>query len=115
LPKRIQNGNHLPMNFLRAHPEGVCLALKVQPRAPKNGFGPALGGELKIKIASPPVKGAANDTLIGFLAETFDCRASALQIMRGQMSRHKLVLLRGVTLEQARQRLAPWLNASRGS
>ena len=51
-------------NFLRAQPDGVLLAVKLQPRASKNEIvGPA-GEELKIKVTAPPVDAAANEALV---------------------------------------------------
>src|SRR5260221_5964954 len=59
--------------FLQIQKDGVCLAVKVQPRAPKNEIGQPLGNELKIKVTAPPVDSAANDALLRFVAEKLDC------------------------------------------
>lgn len=86
--------------FLKAHREGTLLSVKVIPRASRNEIGEVLGGELKIKITAPPVDSAANRALIEFLAETLSCPKSAVILLRGETSRHKTLLLKGLTPEQ---------------
>ena len=83
--------------FLREQPDGVLLAIKLQPWASSNEVGQPLGSELKIKVTAPPVDAAANEAVIRLLAEKFACPRSAVQILRGQTSRHKVIKLRGLT------------------
>ena len=85
--------------FLKAHPEGTLLAIKVIPRASRNEIGEALGNELKIKVTAPPVDSAANRAVIEFLAETLSCPKSAIVLTRGKTARHKTLLLKGITPE----------------
>ena len=93
-------------SFLRVQKDGVCLAIKLQPRASKNEIGPLLGDELKIKVTAPPVDAAANEALVRLLAETLDCPRSAVQLVRGLTSRHKTVLICRVAPETILKRLA---------
>ena len=83
--------------FLTVQPDGVTLAVKVTPRAPHNEIGEASGTELRVKVTAPPVDAAANEALIRLLAEKMDCPRSAVRIVRGQTSRHKIVKLHGVS------------------
>lgn len=92
--------------FLTIQTDGVVLALKVTPRAPRNEIGEPLGNELRVKVTAPPVDAAANEALIRFLAECFDCPRSKVQLMRGQTSRHKVVKLLGVSAEAVAAKLA---------
>lgn len=92
--------------YLQHHPSGVLLSLKVQPRASKNAIAEALGNELKVKVTAPPVDSAANEALIRFLAEVLDCPRGAVQLLRGQTSRHKKVLLQGLKLEEVAAKLS---------
>jgi len=92
-------------NYLTEHRDGVCLAVKLQPRASKNEIGPALGQELKIKVTAPPVDDAANQALVELLAETFDCARSSVQILRGRTSQHKTVLIAGMKAEEVVRKL----------
>jgi uncharacterized protein (TIGR00251 family) len=92
-------------NYLTTTDTGIFLAVKLLPRAAKNEIGPALGNELKIKVTAPPVEGAANRALVHFLAETLGCPRSAVQIVRGQASRHKTVAIAGMGAAEALARL----------
>ena len=47
----------------------VRIEVYVQPRASKTGLAGTHGGLIKICIAAPPVKNAANRALIGFIAK----------------------------------------------
>jgi uncharacterized protein (TIGR00251 family) len=75
----------------------VILSLKVQPRASENAVAEVMGNELKIKVTAPPVDSAANEALIAFLAQTLSCPRSAIRLLRGQTSRHKQVLITGMS------------------
>lgn len=94
-----------PPEFLRVQSDGVQLAVKLQPRASKNEIGGAIGPELKIKVTAPPVEAAANEALCRLLADTLDCPRSAVQLLRGHTSRHKTVLVRGVSAAEVLKRL----------
>ena len=92
--------------FLHACVDGVQIAIKLQPRASKNEMGEAIGNELKIRISAPPVDSAANQALLDFLAESFACPRSAVQLVRGRTSRHKTILVRGMSAESILERIA---------
>jgi hypothetical protein len=91
--------------YLTPHENGVCLAIKLQPRAAKDEIARVEGNELKIKVTAPPVDAAANEALLRLLAETLDCPRSAVQLVRGHTARHKVVVVRGVSPEAAVARL----------
>jgi uncharacterized protein (TIGR00251 family) len=93
------------MSFLHPHKNGVLIAIRVQPRGSKNEIGEPVGDELKIKVTAPPVDSAANEALIRLLSDTLDCPKSAIQLLRGQASRHKQVLVTGLSIETVQQRL----------
>jgi uncharacterized protein (TIGR00251 family) len=102
--------------MLRAHAAGVTLAVRAQPGAKKTaitgvyGEGPA--AQLKIAVHAPPLEGRANQALIAFLAETFAVPKSAVELTTGVLSRSKVFLLRGVTLEKVKILLAEWTRKS---
>jgi uncharacterized protein len=99
----------LPMElpgFLRAQAGGALLSVKLQPRASKNEIGRPLGDELKIKVTAPPVDAAANQALIGLLAEKLDCSRGRVELIRGQTSRHKTLKLHGFTPEEVLKKFA---------
>jgi uncharacterized protein len=96
--------------ILRATPDGVTLAVRAQPGARKTmivgDYGEGEHAQLKIAVQAPPVDGKANALLISFLAETFGLSKSNVEIVSGELSRSKVFLLRGVSLEEAKARLA---------
>ena len=93
------------LDFLQAHPDGVCLQVKVVPRSSRNQIGEALGDRLKIKIAAPPVDSAANEELIKFLAKELGLPKASVELFRGSTSKNKSVLLRGFSREEIAEKL----------
>ena len=77
-------------------PEGAVLTVHVQPKASKTQYVGLHGGALKFRVAAPPVEGAANEALCGYLAGLFRLPKKAVVIQSGQSSRKKRVLLAGV-------------------
>ena len=91
--------------YLRVQPDGVWLSIKLQPRASANEIGEALGNELRVKVTAAPVDSAANEALVRFLAEELDCPRNRVELVRGQTSRHKVVKLHGLTVEDVAKKL----------
>jgi uncharacterized protein (TIGR00251 family) len=96
--------------MLRTTPAGVTLAVRAQPGAKRTSIVGAYGADadaqLKIAVQAPPPEGKANSALIAFLAEFFGVSKSKVEIVSGELSRSKVLLLRGVSLEEAKKRLA---------
>jgi len=93
------------MSFLRATGDGVVIALHVQPRASRNGLAGEVEGELKLRLTSPPVEGAANELCRKYFAKLLGVARSRLELVSGEKSRHKQLLVRGGELEEVRRRL----------
>lgn len=80
--------------------KGAAISVKVQPRARKTEVaGVMADGTLKIKVAAPPVDGAANKALVGFLAQTLGLPAGQIDIIAGENSERKLISLVGISPE----------------
>jgi uncharacterized protein (TIGR00251 family) len=77
--------------WIRVHGEGFSLALRVQPGAPRAALLGPYGERLKVAIPAPPVDGRANESLLRFLAECLQLRASMLHLTAGTGARDKLV------------------------
>ena len=97
----------LNQTFVSPHADGTCISIKLQPRAAKTSISGVAGNELKVSVPAPPVDGAANEALLRFLAERLDCPRSNLQLIRGNTSRHKVVLVHGLKPTLILPRLAP--------
>jgi hypothetical protein len=91
--------------FLRVQPDGVLLSVKLQPRASVNEIGEALGNELRIKVTAPPVEAAANEALLKLLAQQLHCPRNRVDIVRGHTSRHKVLKLYGLAVEDVLNKL----------
>jgi uncharacterized protein (TIGR00251 family) len=90
------------MSWIRETPEGVLVSLLIQPRASKNQISGLQGDRLKVRLTAPPVEGAANKLCIAFLAKCLKVSKSNIDIVSGQSSRQKKVLVRGARLEAVR-------------
>src|SRR5687768_7501657 len=79
------------MDFIKQKDGYSLLLITVQPGARKDQVVGPYGQpvRLKIKIAAPPVEGAANESLIKFLSALLGIPKSKLQILRGEGSRQK--------------------------
>ncbi len=73
------------------------------PRAKKTRLMGFHGGYPKIALAAPPVEGRANEELVDFLRELLTLPSRSVEMLRGDTSRRKSVLLRGVTPEKIAQ------------
>lgn len=71
--------------------QGYILRLTVSPGASRTEVVGLLGDRLKVRLAAPPKKGAANQELLAFLARALKIPKSSLQITGGHQSRAKVV------------------------
>ena len=78
----------------------VVIQVRVTPRARRNALGPMTDGVLAVRLAAPPVEGAANKALIAFLAEALKVPKSAIRIDSGEHARRKRVRIAGLTAEE---------------
>lgn len=77
------------------------LAVRLTPRGGRDAVdGWALDADgrafLKVRVASPPVDGAANAALVAFLAKTLKIPRSAVRLASGETARVKRLELDGV-------------------
>lgn len=81
--------------FLTHLDNALVLSVYVQPRASKNQLCGIQGEELKIRLTSPPVDGAANKLCQEFIADLFNVSKSSVEIISGKTSRHKRLRITG--------------------
>lgn len=91
--------------WARQTPDGVLIAVHIQPNASRSACAGQHGEALKLRIAAPPVEGAANEALTHFLADRLRVPLRNITIQSGERSRRKQVLLRNTTLETVTERL----------
>lgn len=80
--------------------DGVVFTVRVVPRASRSEMIGEYDGALKVRIASPPVDGAANAELIRLLAKQFSISRSYVVIIGGQTSKTKQIRMTGITAAQ---------------
>ena len=83
-----------------AHADGVVLTVRVTPRSRRNAIGGFvdLGGgrnALAVRLAAPPVDGAANALLCKFIAEQLSIIPRKLRLISGEKSRIKTLRITG--------------------
>lgn len=81
--------------FLATRKNDLILSVYVQPRASKNQICGIRGEELKIRLTSPPIDGAANKLCREFVADLFEVANSLVDIISGETSRHKRLRVTG--------------------
>jgi uncharacterized protein (TIGR00251 family) len=74
---------------------GLTFAVRIVPRASRSEIAGEYNGALRIRIAAPPVEGAANRELIRLLARMFNLPQNAVAIVSGAASKSKIVRIAG--------------------
>lgn len=74
---------------------GLTFAVRIVPRASRSEIAGEYNGALRIRIAAPPVEGAANRELIRLLARMFNLPQKAVAIVSGVGSKSKIVRIAG--------------------
>ncbi|GAB6035284.1 DUF167 family protein YggU [Galenea microaerophila] len=71
--------------------EDLIFTIYLQPKASRDQIQGWHDGELKVAITAPPIDGKANAHLIKFLSKQFKTSKSHIEILSGELSRHKKV------------------------
>ena len=83
-------------DWLKSAPGGIRLLVSASPRASRTEVVGVVEGRLRVRVAAPPVEGAANAELVRFLARSLGVPQSAVTVTAGATGRRKTVLVRGV-------------------
>jgi len=62
---------------------------------------------LRVRVAAPPVEGAANAALVALIARRLKLPLRAVRLAGGELARQKRLVVQGVTQEQLRRSLQP--------
>ena len=79
--------------------DALIFEVRVVPRASRSEIVGEHNGALRLRIAAPPVDGAANEAVIRTLALAFKVSRGAIEIISGHTSRLKKVKVTGVDRE----------------
>lgn len=77
----------------------VIVNIYVQPNAKRTEMVGFHGDALKIRLASQPIDGRANDALLKYVAQLFDVPLRQVELHRGDKSRHKKIAIIGSKIE----------------
>jgi uncharacterized protein len=83
----------------------TVIAIRVIPRSPRTRVDGMRGDAFLVRLAAPPVEGAANDALVAFLAEHLEIPRRNLRIVSGDKSRDKRVAVTGLTAGDIAERM----------
>ena len=92
--------------FSREVDDGIILKIAVKPNSKKQEL--ILDNNvdfITISLKSQPDKGKANKELTKFLADILGTTSSNIQIIKGQTSRDKQVLIRDLAIEEIKERI----------
>ncbi|AWN41358.1 hypothetical protein DK389_13580 [Methylobacterium durans] len=83
-----------------SEPGGLRLSVRLTPRGGRDALGdPSVGADgrsvLPVRVAAPPLEGAANAALIALLAKVLRMRRSEIAIVSGETARLKVLRLSG--------------------
>lgn len=84
---------------------GVLVALKVVPGASRSRVVGPLGDRLKVAVAAPPERGAANDEVCRVLAARLGRKAADVRIVAGHGSPLKIASVPRANIEDVRRLL----------
>lgn len=84
---------------------GVVITVRVVPRASRSAIAGMRDDAWLVRLAAPPVDGAANDELIEVIARALGVPRRSVTIESGERSRRKLVRIVGLPADQIQARL----------
>jgi uncharacterized protein (TIGR00251 family) len=81
---------------LQAHAEGTILPVRARAGARRNAIGGIQGGALHVFVTQAPEKGKANKAIVAVLADALGVRKHQLELLAGESSPQKRILVRGI-------------------
>jgi uncharacterized protein len=87
--------------------DGVTFSVKVAPRAKLDEIVGVEGGVLKVRVNAPPVEGKANAALVKLLAKALSVKRSQIEIVRGEKTRLKTIMVHAADAGKISNLLAP--------
>lgn len=89
---------------------GVAMAVRVTPRASRNEVTAIQDdGTVRVRLASSPKGGDANDALVVYLAEVLGVPRSKIEIVAGETGRDKLISILDMDKDELQNRLTAYI------
>jgi uncharacterized protein YggU (UPF0235/DUF167 family) len=97
------------MITLTAHPDGCILPVRQQWKVGEEGVVGEQAGALLVAVSPPHESGSADEALIEAMCEVLGLKVSQVELLNGGPGSDKLCLIRGMTMEELRARVAALL------
>lgn len=79
-------------DLIKSTPDGVLIRIRIVPNSSRNEI--ILEEEfIKVKVTAQPIENKANKALIEFLSKQFKLPKTSIQIIKGETSKAKTILL----------------------
>ena len=79
--------------MIRETEQGLIIRIKIVPNSSKNDI--IIEDEfIKVKVTAQPIENKANKALIEFLSKTFKIPKTSIEILKGDTSKEKTLLLK---------------------
>jgi len=79
------------------------LSVHAVPRASRTEMKGGHDGALRLRVAAPPVDGAANDEIVRYFSKLFRVPASSIEMASGASSKRKVIVFSQISPEKARE------------
>ena len=85
--------------------DGTILPVRAQPGARRNEIRGVQEGQLKVCVTQSPERGKANKALIELLAKSLQLKKSQIELISGETSHQKRLLVRGIDAQELAARI----------
>lgn len=91
---------------IQDHHKGATVSFLVKPSSKRISFATEIiNGKLCVHLTAPPDKGKANKQLVEITAKSLNVAKSSIEILTGQTSRDKLLLIKSMDASELRERI----------
>jgi len=87
------------------HPQGAVVSVKAQPGAKRNEVRLEENGQIKVCVTQRPEKGKANRAVLEVFAEFLGVRESQVELISGETSQKKRILIHGLSVREVNETL----------
>ena len=85
--------------------KGLTFEIQVTPHASRVEITGWQDGMFKLKVTAQPLEGAANIACVNLLAQALKLRKSQLEILVGEKSRKKIVLVKDISKKDLEEKI----------
>jgi uncharacterized protein (TIGR00251 family) len=98
------------MLALEVEPRGVVILVRAHAGARRNAILGTRQGMLRIAVTAPAEKGKANRAIIALLSDVLGVSKSAVEILAGDTSSQKRILILGANATDIHAKLVPLIS-----